>query len=351
MCNETSATINAWKAAVRRLRKRSVDAAADLHARGPRRRRLKASLQSILYRFRDGVLDITIRPDLHVRIELRSTKNPLFARYLAASDGTFGLAVTDRALIFNFHVENEQPVRGDSVGIDLNLVSADHASSDGVSGAVSLKEIAQIQRRMDRKRRSVQAAIPTDLRLQRRKLRRLRDRQRHRVDNRLHAAANGLLAAAGDRNIVFEDLTDAGSDCVRKARGKERRRRLNAWAYGALQRIVAYKSRTAVVRVNPRGTSSECPRCGGPLDRPSWRRATCGPCQAEWHRDRGAAINILVRGHACLRGQAPALSALNALLEAARWRSERNPTGGAAERGRSECGGGCLVTSSSRRGA
>ena len=328
MCNETSATINAWKAAVRRLRKRSPEAAADLHTRGPRRRHLKASLHAHLYRYRDGVLDITIRPDLHVRIELRSTKNPLFARYLAASDGTFGLAVTDRALIFNFHVENEQPVRGDSVGIDLNLVSADHASSDGVSGAVSLKEIAQIQRRMDRKRRSVQAAIPTDLRLQRRKLRRLRDRQRHRVDNRLHAAANGLLAAAGDRNIVFEDLTDAGSDCVRKARGKERRRRLNAWAYGALQRIVAYKSSTAVARVNPKGTSSECPRCGGPLDHPSWRRATCGTCQVAWHRDRAAAVVILARGHAYLRGAALPLRALNALLEAARWRPERGLTGG-----------------------
>ncbi len=321
-CNETSATLNCWDRMLRRARNRDPAKFARIKDRLPRRASLKVSLHTDLYRLRDAVLDITLRPQEHVRIDLRTVKNPLFGAYLGLSDGKFGLAVTDRKLVFNFRIAlaPEPMLAEESVGVDLNMPSADFATSDGTTGAVDLRKITRIQGAMDRKRRSVQQAIPKDLRAQRRVLRRSRNRERNRVMPLLHRTANELLASVGDRNIILEDLSNTTEELQRTTPGTARRRKLGVWTHGQFTRLVSYKARTVVVRVNPRGTSSECPRCGGPLAHPEWRRATCGHCQGEWHRDRAAAIVILDRGHSILRGAAPPPSARNALLEAAAWR-------------------------------
>lgn len=320
MCNETSATLNSWDRALRRARRRDPAKFSRMRGRPPHRARLKATLHARLYRLRGGILDITVRPEQHVCIDLRSTKNPLFGKYLEASAGKFGLAITDRKLVFNFRLTQEPQVVEESVGVDLNMPSADFATSDGMSDSVDLRRIAKVQGAMDRKRRRIRQAISRDLRAQHTVLRRYQSRERHRVTPLLHQVANELLSKVGEKNIIFEDLSRTTEECVRTTPKAEQRRRLCVWTHGQFTHIVAYKARTAVVRVNPRGTSSECPRCGGPLAHPEWRRATCGNCQGEWHRDRGAAIVILGRGHGILRGAAPPPRARNALLEAAAWR-------------------------------
>jgi putative transposase len=179
---------------------------------------------------------------------------------------------------------------------------------------------------MARKRESVQQHIPKDLRLQRKVLRRTKLRERRRVEPLLHRAANELLAAVGRRNIVMEDLSTTQEQLLPETRRPDARRRLSVWTQGRFQRIVEYKARTRVVRVNPRGTSSECPRCGGRLDHPEWRRARCADCQGDYHRDRAAATSILSRGQLVLRRPALAPRALHELLEAARWDPERDST-------------------------
>ena len=107
-----------------------------------------------------------------------------------------------------------------------------------------------------------------DLRLQRRVLRMTRGRERHRVEPLLHAAANELLKKIGDRNVVFEDLSSDTREA--DAREKEPRRETKAFRMdpGGVPANRIVKSPTRVVHVNPRGTSSECPRCGGRLDHP-----------------------------------------------------------------------------------
>ncbi|MGD0587343.1 MAG: transposase [Thermoplasmata archaeon] len=319
-CNEASATLNTWDGILRYTRQRDPAKFERIRNQLPRRVRLKASLHKDIYRLRGGILDITVRPKGHVRIDLRGTKNPLFWRYLEASGGTFGLTVTDRKLAFNFRLPLRPLMAQESVGVDLNMPSADFATSDGEVGSVSLRLITQVQGAMNRKRQSIQRTIPIDLDAQRRVLKRYRGRERNRVMPILHRVANELLAKAGEKNIVLEDLSRTTEGCERTATNGEQRRRLSVWTHGQFTRIVTYKARTAVVRVNPRGTSSECPRCGGPLAHPEWRRASCGNCQGEWHRDRGAAIVILERGLMTLRGATLPPRARNALLEAAVWR-------------------------------
>ena len=328
-CNEASASLRAWDRILRRVRRLNPERFEKTQAKLPNRVRLKANLTRFLFRLHGSVLDITVRPNYHVRFSLTQIRNPLFWRYLIASEGRFGLAVTDRKLIFNFRVRHNQPAVAESVGIDLNMPTADYATSDGISGLVDLTEITRIQGAMERKRQKIQHVIPTDRKAQFRVLHRYAGRERNRVTPLLHRAANEMIAKGGNRNLIFEDLSDTTQTILRdpanwngRKHADEERRRLAAWAHGRFQRIVSYKANTAVLRVNPRGTSSECPQCGGVLHHPSWRRGDCSSCQSSWHRDRAAAIVILSRGLGVLRGAAPPPRARNALLEAATWRPE-----------------------------
>jgi putative transposase len=267
-------------------------------------------------------LDLTVHRERHVSIDLSGVRNPLFHRYLRESKGEIGLSVTDRFLLLHFHTAESANVREESIGVDINMPTMDFATSDGQVGSVDLRPITRIQGAMARKRASVRRAISKDRRHQRAVLRRYRGRERRRVTPLLHAAANQLLAAAGDRNIILEDLTLTTDQLLKGGGSPDQRRRLSSWTHGQLYRFVTYKSHTRVVRVNPRGTSSECPRCGGPLAHPSWRRATCGNCQVDYHRDRMAAVAILSRGSSVLGGAAHPPNALHELLESARWRPD-----------------------------
>jgi IS605 OrfB family transposase len=321
IANETSATLNSWDRQLRRAKRLDVRKWQRLRHQLPRRIRLKVSLHAELYRLRGRRLDITLHRDRHLLIDLSRIPHPLFERYGAASNWKFGLTVTDRYLVFHFRVPQTGTLAPNSVGVDVNMPSADFVTSDAQVGSVDLRPITAIQGSMARKRHSVQRRIPKDLRLQRRVLRRYRGRERRRVEPLLHRAANEFLAKAGGRNIVLEDLSKTQEELMRTTRGRDARRRLSAWTQGRFQRFVEYKARTQVVHVDPRGTSSECPRCGGRLDHPEWRRSVCVNCQGDWQRDRAAATSILSRGLVTLWGAAPPPKALDALLELSRWGS------------------------------
>jgi IS605 OrfB family transposase len=328
IANETSATLNSWDRQLRRAKRLDRRKWERLHRQVPRRVRLKVSLHRSLYRLRGRELEITVNPDIHVAINLLRVRNPLLERYGVASDWDFGLTLTDRGLVFQFRGPRSVALCPDSVGVDVNMPSADFVSSDGVAGSVDLRPITRVQGAMARKRQSIQRRIPKDLRLQRRVLRRSRTRERHRVDPLLHRAANELLERVGNRNIVLEDLSTTQEELMRTTQGKDARRRLSVWTQSRFQRIVEYKARTQVVHVDPRGTSSDCPRCGGRLDHPEWRRSVCGNCQGDWHRDGAAATSILCRGQVVLWGAAPPPNALDALLELSRWGPPGGSVGG-----------------------
>ncbi len=319
IANETSATLASWDRVLRRMKRLDPKRWDRCRTQPPRRARLKAVLHPALYRLHGNTLDLTLSPSHHVQFDLAPVKNPLFRHYGEISHWKFGLTVTDRALVFHFHTPEERREGTGMVGVDVNMPSADYATTEGVMGSIDLTPIPRIQGAMARKRQRVQRAIPTDHRLQRLHLRRLKGRERRRVDPLLHMAANRLVAEVGDRAIVLEDLSKTQEE-LRRQGSRDQRRRLAVWTHGRFQRFVEYKARTHVLHVNPRGTSSECPRCGGRLDHPEWQRSICGNCQGDWHRDMAAATSILSRGQKALRGTALSPSALHALLEAAGWR-------------------------------
>ncbi|MFZ1024567.1 MAG: transposase [Thermoplasmata archaeon] len=300
----------------------------------PHRRQLKASLHSGLFRWLAGSheLDITVRPNHHVRVELIGVRNPLFRKYGEASAWQFGLTLRPHALLSHFRVPSTPAAPLPAVmGVELNFDNADLASTEGTLTSVDLGPICRIQERMAEKRQSIQRHISKDLRHQRAVLR----RYHRRVAPLLHRAANQILEKVGGRTLVFEELTDVAESILRREKWRRSptlNRRLSAWSHGRLVEIVTYKARTQVVWVNRKGTSRECPRCGGRLALPSegesdvsngrrrmTRRMHCAECGGEWHRGAAAAIAVLARGCHLLWGATLPPSARNALLEAAAW--------------------------------
>ncbi|HEV2317601.1 MAG TPA: transposase [Thermoplasmata archaeon] len=335
--NETIAVLNAWDRSLRRARREDPERFERMRNALPHRRQLKASLHHNLFVLRDGHLRITIHRDRHLDIDLTEVRNPLFTKYGVASGWVFGLSLTPHQLLFHFRVPHMIRDVPETVGIDLNFRTAVYAASDGTAGAVDLAPILRIQERMDRKRQSIARTISKDHRHQRVVLRRYGRRERRRTDAQLHLATGALVRAVGDRAVAVEELTGLTSGVLnRERRSPAARRCLSRWTHDRFLTMLGYKLTTRMVRVNPEGTSQECPRCGGhpalPREegtegsgggrgsRRMSRRIVCEGCGGSWHRDVAAAIAVLSRGRSVLRGATVPPSARNALLEAAGWR-------------------------------
>jgi putative transposase len=100
------------------------------------------------------------------------------------------------------------------------------------------------------------------------------------------------LASKHSSIIVLEDL-----DKLREngKRGREFNKRLGLWFYRRIQFCIEYEARERsieVAKVNPRGTSSKCPRCGGKLAEYGHRVLRCRKCSLIGDRDAIAAINL-----------------------------------------------------------
>lgn len=252
-----------------------------------------------LVRIKEEELVVTVRPTTSLRFALADAKK--HRRWAEWSTFALGeVTLLSRHLILPFQVPERLAVQAaTSVGVDLNLDHANLLSDDGVKVEVDLSMLSRIQRDGQKRRENIQKATPQNLRKQRRTLRTCARRQRNRtVDHIRQKAAPAIVEAAGGRNIIFEDLS-AKEQLVVKGPSKDLRRKLSRWAVGLVQQEVGQRSPAHVVCVNPRGTSSECPRCGGKVSHPEWRRSVCVTC-GEFDRDFGASANILMRGRTLL---------------------------------------------------
>jgi putative transposase len=92
--------------------------------------------------------------------------------------------------------------------------------------------------------------------------------------------------------IILEDLEKLREN---GKRGRRFNKRLGLWFYRRIQLCVEYEAKERnleVVKVNPRGTSSKCPRCAGKLVEDGYRVLRCRKCGFTGDRDVIATINI-----------------------------------------------------------
>ena len=95
--------------------------------------------------------------------------------------------------------------------------------------------------------------------------------------------------------VVLEDL-----DKLRENAKRDRRfnKKLTLWFYRRVQFCIEYEAKERgleVARVNPRGTSSKCPRCGSRLVDNGYRTLRCSKCNFVGDRDVIAVVNMYKR--------------------------------------------------------
>jgi putative transposase len=92
--------------------------------------------------------------------------------------------------------------------------------------------------------------------------------------------------------ITLEDLDELREN---SKKSREFNKKLGLWFYRRIQFCIEYEARERgleVVKINPRGTSSKCPRCGSKLIENENRVLRCRKCGFTGDRDVIATINL-----------------------------------------------------------
>nr|MDO8046251.1 transposase [Candidatus Baldrarchaeota archaeon] len=120
-------------------------------------------------------------------------------------------------------------------------------------------------------------------------------REKKKTHDLCHKIAKIIVDFAKKHNlgIIMENLKN-----IRKKikYGRNLNRRLHSWNFRKLQFFIEYKAKLngiPVVYINPKGTSSLCPRCGGKIAPNGQRVLKCRKCGYENDRDIVACLNML----------------------------------------------------------
>ena len=261
--------------------------------RYPQVKKLSMRLDSELVKIVGDRLRITIRPGEYEYI-LINTENKKWKEYSNHSIGE--VLITDRTVAISFLFKEEKLVSEDKVGVDVNFNSVDGTvvNTHGIERAFTepIPQIARIQNDFSR-RSKIQKHIRNPKKRDK-KLKETKGRQRNRIRDALHKLSSKMVSEHLKSSLILEDLRTIRENSNNKS--NKLRTYLNRWPYSQFQRMLEYKSKFKTVYVNPEGTSSICPVCGGRLKHPVWKMSRCNKCGRDYDRDRLASLAISLRG-------------------------------------------------------
>jgi putative transposase len=267
----------------------------------PEVKRLAMRIDGELFKIVEGKVRITMQPNNYVWLPI-NTSNKHYQEY--SKGRASELLITDTKVCLTFIIKDNavKPLGDRLMAQDLNFKSVDSTdallSSQPSLKSVEtrpLKEIVRIQNDFSRRRRALQRHVKNPKK-RIAKLRETRGRQRNRIKDALHKLSTKTVRENPDASFVFEDLRGIRKTSEGAKRSRKLRTYLNRWPYRMYQSMVDYKSPNRTVYVSPRGTSSECPVCGGKLEHPVWAVSRCVKCGVDYGRDRLASLAILCRG-------------------------------------------------------
>ncbi len=260
----------------------------------PEAKKLSMRLDSELVKLQDGFIRITMKPHEYeyIRVNDHHSKFVEYSKY-----GISELLLTDRKVVLSFRKPDQKRVGKRKIGIDVNfsnlsMTVINHGMIENVS-TKSTNNIVKIQNDYSRRRKKIQKHIRNPQK-RHMKLKETRGRQSKRVKDALHKLSATLIRENPDTTFIVEDLKN-----IRKTanpQSKKLRTYLNRWPYAEFLRMVEYKSPNKMIKVNPGGTSSECPVCGGKVKHPTWKISRCMNCDRDYDRDRLASLAISLRG-------------------------------------------------------
>ena len=261
--------------------------------RYPEVMRLAIRLDSELVKIAGDKIRITIRPGEYDYIPINS-RNKKWREYSNYRIGE--VLITDKVIAISFIFPNNE-LSDEKVGIDINFKSI--VGTVVNKGEVKetfteyIPNIARIQNDFSRRRRQLQRHIKNKEKRYK-KLKESRGRQRNRIKDALHKLSSKIVSEHLESSFILEDLRTIKKSSNNKS--KKLRTYLNRWPYSQFQKMLEYKSQFRSVYVNPEGTSSECPVCGGRLDHPVWKISRCKNCGRDYDGDRLASLAITLRG-------------------------------------------------------
>ena len=262
--------------------------------RYPQVKKLSMRLDSELVKIVGDRLRITIRPGEYEYI-LINTENKKWKEYSNHSIGE--VLITDRTVAISFLFKEEKLVSEDKVGVDVNFNSIDGTvvNTHGIERAFTepIPQIARIQNDFSRRRGKLQKHVRNKKKRDR-KLRETRGRQKNRVKDAMHKLSSQMVRDHPQSSFILENLRSVRKNS--KTKSRKLRTYLNRWPYSQFQRMLDYKSHYKTIYVNPEGTSSVCPVCGGGLKHPVWKMSRCNKCGRDYDRDRLASLAISFRG-------------------------------------------------------
>ena len=271
----------------------------------PQIKRLFVKLHQSLYRFTGDRLRITIKKGVHIWIDLRfgDYQKRFIERWKKGKMKIGEIIINEEKIIVPFKKEVELIEPKNWMAVDINECNVTGVSSDGRWFIIDTSEVKRIRHVYFEKRRRIQVDIKTGKR-RKELLRKYGKREKNRIKDILHKVSKTIVEFAKLRGsgIILEDLKG-----IRKRINFNRimNRRLHiGWAFRKLQSYIVYKAKLEglpVVYVNPKGTSSHCPKCGEKLaPNGQWREKVCKKCDIVWNRDLVACLNLLKMWGVCV---------------------------------------------------
>ena len=260
----------------------------------PEVRKLSMRLDSELVKIVGDRIRITIRPGEYEFIPI-NTKNKKWEEY--SKYRISELLITDRIVSISFSIKVDKEISSETVGMDINFsnITGTVIDSSRITEVIeiSTNNIVSIQNDFSRRRQKLQRHVKNPQK-RKKKLKQTRGRQQNRVKDAMHKLSSSLVKEHPGSSFILEDLRNIRK--TTKSQSKKLRTHLNRWPYNQFQRMIEYKSHYKTIYVNPEGTSSECPMCGGRLKHPAWKISRCENCGRDYDRDRLASLAISLRG-------------------------------------------------------
>lgn len=214
------------------------------------------------------------------------------------------------------------------IGVDVNESNVTVSATNGYEHKFTeLGEVVEIKERYREIRAKIGRVARSDNRICTELLAKYGRRERNRTAQRIHKTTKQIVDYAKQNHlgIKMEKLTGIRK-LYRKGngQGKSFRGRMNTWVFDETQRQMGYKAAWLGVpayRVNPRGTSRDCPECGSRVVPLEDRKLYCQKCDKTWDRDVLASKNIM----ACA---VPQVRPLRGSIEGERGGDGSNPQSG-----------------------
>jgi len=262
------------------------------YLKGERRRnkptvkRLFARVKETLYTYKNGKIRVTIVPrKLYLEFDLAKAWFKSKVQGLDLGE----LILTKNELIITFRRPKEEKNRAEYIGWDSNLFSLDGFSPRYGWIKIDLSKLYHIHRVHEIKRKRAQSVASTKNSVNER-VSRHGERERNRAKDYVHRLTNALTRIFPSAVHGFEDLNKEGMFNT----SKDHNRDITKQNWKQIVNYMKYKSEVKLI--DPRYTSSTCPRCGGKmLKLQEGQVVKCSRCGLELDRQLCGAINIYLK--------------------------------------------------------